>query len=118
MASYTHLFCVPSSARLMPTPILSHLYKGQIVLATSVNPKIVGGRLFLNATSATHLYFDSETSAGKEVFEKLPRHGADQPTPSSKVVHAQKIEPLTVSELNQFIITAETHIIEFFALLR
>ncbi|CAN6892892.1 unnamed protein product [Brassica oleracea var. botrytis] len=59
----------------------------RIVLATGVNPKIVGGkrvfviwgllikllcarRLFLNATSATHLYFDSETDAGKEFFDK------------------------------------------------
>ncbi|KAF3542910.1 hypothetical protein DY000_02004459 [Brassica cretica] len=30
-----------------------------------------------------------------------------------KVVHAQKIEPMTVSELNQFVITAESQIIEF-----
>ncbi|KAH0914451.1 hypothetical protein HID58_028897 [Brassica napus] len=37
----------------------------RLVLATGVNPKIVGGRLFLNATSATHLYFDSETAVGK-----------------------------------------------------
>ncbi|CAN7131691.1 unnamed protein product, partial [Brassica rapa subsp. narinosa] len=38
----------------------------RLVLATGVNPKIVGaGQLFLNATSATHLYFYSETAAGK-----------------------------------------------------
>lgn len=28
-------------------------------------PKIVGGRLFLNATSGTHIYFDKETTAGE-----------------------------------------------------
>ncbi|CAN7124006.1 unnamed protein product [Brassica rapa subsp. narinosa] len=34
--------------------------------------------------------------------------GADQQASSSKMVHAQKIEPLTISELNQFIITADS----------
>ncbi|CAG7888096.1 unnamed protein product, partial [Brassica rapa] len=34
--------------------------------------------------------------------------GADQQASSSKMVHAQKIEPLTISEHNQFIITADS----------
>ena len=34
-----------------------------------VNPCIfLSGRLFLNATSGTHLYFDSETAARKKLF--------------------------------------------------
>ncbi|KAF2559278.1 hypothetical protein F2Q68_00016150 [Brassica cretica] len=37
---------------------------------------------------------------------KLPGDGIEQTTSSSKVVHAQKIEPLTVSELNEYVITA------------
>ncbi|WZZ41631.1 hypothetical protein YC2023_037890 [Brassica napus] len=44
---------------------------------------------------------------------RLRGHGADQKASSSKVVHAQKIEPLTAAELNQFIVTADTQIIEF-----
>nr|VDC81641.1 unnamed protein product [Brassica rapa] len=85
----------------------------KVIIATGVNPKIVGGRLFLNATSSTHLYFDSETAAGKKLFDTLPGHGAVPGESTSKVVHAQKIEPMTLSELNQFIITAESQIIEF-----
>ncbi|KAG2312261.1 hypothetical protein Bca52824_023818 [Brassica carinata] len=46
-------------------------------------------------------------------LQSLPGHGAEHTASSSKVVHAQKIEPLTVSELNQFIITADSQIIEF-----
>ncbi|CDY67457.1 BnaUnng02200D [Brassica napus] len=66
----------------------------KVVLATSVNPKIVGDK-----------------RGGSNIF--LPGHGTEQGTFSSKVVHAQKIEPLTISELNQFIITADSQIIEF-----
>ncbi|CDY18487.1 BnaA01g27080D [Brassica napus] len=58
----------------------------RIVVVTAVNPKLVSGKL-----------------AG----------GTDQSGSSSKVVHAQKIEPMTVSELNQFIFTADPQIIEF-----
>lgn len=36
----------------------------RVVVATSVDPKMVGCRLFLNATSGTHIYFDKETTAG------------------------------------------------------
>lgn len=151
----------------------------KVIIATGVNPKIVGGRrflcihtynrqmhgrlylfwtwyllffgslsgrLFLNATSSTHLYFDSETAAGKKLFDtyvswfylewlkflilqveqllissfgecicfpspfSLPGHGAVPGESTSKVVHAQKIEPMTLSELNQFIITAESQV--------
>nr|VDC93837.1 unnamed protein product [Brassica oleracea] len=64
----------------------------RIVLATGLNPKIVGGN---------------------RVFVILPGHGSEHTSSSSKVVHAQKIEPMTVSELNQFVITSESQIIEF-----
>ncbi|KAL0813038.1 hypothetical protein Bca101_069481 [Brassica carinata] len=43
----------------------------------------------------------------------LPSGDTDQSGSSSKVVHAQKIESMTVSELNQFVITADPQIIEF-----
>nr|VDC86804.1 unnamed protein product [Brassica oleracea] len=35
----------------------------RVLVATSINPKIVGGHLFLNATSGTRIYFDKETIA-------------------------------------------------------
>ncbi|KAF2531543.1 hypothetical protein F2Q70_00032271 [Brassica cretica] len=57
-----------------------------IVLATSINPKIVGGQL-----------------TGEGTYET---------TSSSKVVYAQK-EALIVSELKQYVIAADPQIIEF-----
>nr|VDD44516.1 unnamed protein product [Brassica oleracea] len=44
---------------------------------------------------------------------KLQGGGADETGSSSKVVLAQKIEPLTVAELNEFVLSAEPQIIEF-----
>lgn len=85
----------------------------KIVLVTGINPKIVSGKLYLNGTAATRLFFDSETSVGKAEFERLTSAGTEHGASSSKVVHAQKIEPLTVSELNQFVMTAEPQTIDF-----
>ncbi|CAN6828637.1 unnamed protein product, partial [Brassica oleracea] len=62
----------------------------KIVLATNINPKIVGGRLVLKASSGTHIYFDSETAAGKEEFELSPLQmtgdGTDQTASLLKLV--------------------------------
>lgn len=41
------------------------------IVATNINPKMVGGRLFLNATSGTHIYFDKETTAGEIMLKEL-----------------------------------------------
>lgn len=32
----------------------------KVLVFTSINPQLVGGRLFVNGTSGTHLYFDTE----------------------------------------------------------
>ncbi|KAG5378216.1 hypothetical protein IGI04_026058, partial [Brassica rapa subsp. trilocularis] len=113
---------------------LAHAFHGKldcygreprIFIATDINPKMVAGKLYLNGTSATRLYFDSESAVGKAELDRrvlifyldsatcLPGGGIGQSASSSKVVHAQKIEPLNVSELNQFVVTAEPQIIEF-----
>ncbi|KAF8077142.1 hypothetical protein N665_1060s0020 [Sinapis alba] len=42
----------------------------RVVVATSINPKIVGGRLFFNATSGTQIYLDKETNAAETYFYK------------------------------------------------
>ncbi|KAF8096421.1 hypothetical protein N665_0309s0047 [Sinapis alba] len=102
-----------SKALAFHTKLDSYGKEPKIVIVTSVNPKIVGGRLFLNSTSGTHLYFDTETDAGNAVFSTLAVNAADPGESSSKVVHAQKIEPMTVHELNQFINPADSQIIEF-----
>lgn len=90
-----------------------HTSEPKVLLFTSINPKVVGGKLFLNATSATHFYFDSETSVGEKHYERLFGNGANGDASTSKVVPAQKIEPLTVAELNQYVLAAEPQNIEF-----
>ncbi|CAN7135530.1 unnamed protein product [Brassica rapa subsp. narinosa] len=49
----------------------------------------------------------------KRTMQKLFRDGSNQTASSSKLIHAQTIEPLTVSELNQSVLTADPQIIEF-----
>ncbi|CAF1778622.1 unnamed protein product [Brassica oleracea var. botrytis] len=90
-----------------------HISEPKVILFTSINPKVVGGKLFLNATSGTHFYFDCETSAGKEHYERLVGDGANASSSKSEVVSAQKIEPLTVAELNQYVLAADPQNIEF-----
>ncbi|KAG2305033.1 hypothetical protein Bca52824_033684 [Brassica carinata] len=85
----------------------------KIVLVTAINPKIVSGRLYLNGTSATRVFFDCETTVGTEAFNRLPGGGADQGGSSTKVIHAQKIEPLTIAELDNFVLTGDPQVIEF-----
>ncbi|KAG2238541.1 hypothetical protein Bca52824_092206 [Brassica carinata] len=84
----------------------SYATEPTIVLATSINPKIVGGQSIVNVTSGTHLYFDTETAVGKEKIDKLTGEGTYETTSSSKVVYAQK-EALIVSELKQYVIAAD-----------
>lgn len=90
-----------------------HVSEPRVILFTSINPKVVGGKLYLNVTSGTHFYFYCETAAGKEHYEKLVGDGANSSSSKSKVVSAQKIEPLTVAELNQYVLAADPQDIEF-----
>ncbi|WZZ34176.1 hypothetical protein YC2023_017583 [Brassica napus] len=52
-------------------------------------------------------------SEQKHLTDKLPGGGTDQGESSTKMVHAQKIEPLTIAELNNFVLTGDPQIIEF-----
>lgn len=54
-----------------------HTTEPKVMIFTSVNPKVVGGKLFLNATSGTHFYFDCDTSIDKEHYERLVGNGAN-----------------------------------------
>ncbi|CAH8388583.1 unnamed protein product [Eruca vesicaria subsp. sativa] len=60
----------------------------RIVFATSISSKIVGRRLFLNSTSGTHIYFDSEREVCKEMFD----------IPSSNVFKGEIIEFLCTAK--------------------
>ncbi|XP_013607716.1 PREDICTED: uncharacterized protein LOC106314385 [Brassica oleracea var. oleracea] len=62
-----------------------HSSEPKVILFTNINPKVVGGKLFLNATSGTYFYFDCETSAGKEHYERLVGDRANASSSKSKV---------------------------------
>ncbi|KAH0936270.1 hypothetical protein HID58_013387 [Brassica napus] len=77
----------------------------RIVLVTGINPKNVSDkRAFVLAVIS---FVDDIPMV------TLPDVGTEQSGSSSKVVHAQKIELLTVAELTQFVISGDPQIIEF-----
>ncbi|KAF3520620.1 hypothetical protein DY000_02063881 [Brassica cretica] len=79
-----------SIALAFHTKFDSYKKEPRIVVATSINPKIVGG------PSIFECYFWKCLTRES----CLPGEGKDAGSGSSKVVHAQKIEPVTLSELN------------------
>ncbi|CAF2164348.1 unnamed protein product [Brassica napus] len=92
---YIRVQCVMLTLRLK-----SYGKELKIVLATNINPKIVGGKRqsFFTAVSSeghrTHIYFDSETAAGKEEFDnsahcRLTGDGTDQTASSLKLVDTE-----------------------------
>ncbi|CAN7124501.1 unnamed protein product [Brassica rapa subsp. narinosa] len=85
----------------------------RVVVATSVNPKIVGGRLFLNATSGTHIYFDKQTDAGEQLFYRLVEQDTGLPPVAPLLKSYAKVEKLSISELNDFVVTATSQKIDF-----
>ncbi|KAF2554569.1 hypothetical protein F2Q68_00015923 [Brassica cretica] len=85
----------------------------RVIVATSINPKMVGGGLFLNATSGTHIYFDMETNAGEVYFYKLVARDTGAPPAAPLLKGYAKVETLTVSELNSFIASASSQEIDF-----
>ncbi|XP_048604218.1 uncharacterized protein LOC125581962 [Brassica napus] len=81
----------------------------KVIVATNINPKMVGGRLFLNATSETHIYFDRETSAGETCFYKDT--GLLSVAPLLRAY--AEVENVTMAELKFFIIMASSQEIDF-----
>ncbi|CDY46865.1 BnaC01g27690D [Brassica napus] len=77
----------------------------KVIVATSINPKMVGGRLFLNATSGTHVYYDKETHAGESLFYRLVARDTGLPSAAPLLRSYAKVEPMTIAELNNFITT-------------
>ncbi|KAG5385954.1 hypothetical protein IGI04_037424 [Brassica rapa subsp. trilocularis] len=74
----------------------------KVIVATSINPKMVGGRLFLNATSRTHVYYDKETHAGESLFYRLVASDTGLPSAAPLLKSYAKVEPVTIAELNHF----------------
>ncbi|CAN6834703.1 unnamed protein product, partial [Brassica oleracea] len=81
----------------------------KVIVATSINPKMVGGRLFLNATSGTHVYYDKETRAWESFFFRDTGLPAAAPLLKSYA----KVEPVTIAELNNFITTAPPQVMSY-----
>nr|VDC98164.1 unnamed protein product [Brassica oleracea] len=71
------------------------------------------GRLYLNATSGAHIYFDKETNVGESYFYKLVSTDTGLPSAAPLLRGYAKVETLTISERNEFIITALTQDIDF-----
>ncbi|KAG5376523.1 hypothetical protein IGI04_041119 [Brassica rapa subsp. trilocularis] len=79
----------------------------RVAVASIINPKMLRGRLFLNATSGTHVFFDKATDAGAIRFYEHWEH------PCSFIAERlSKVEPLTIAELNENVIISEPQDIE------
>ncbi|KAG2313994.1 hypothetical protein Bca52824_017116 [Brassica carinata] len=85
----------------------------RVIVATSINPKMVGGRLYLNATSGTHIYFDKETKAGEDYFYRLVSRETGLTSAAPLLRGYAKLETLTIAELNAFISSASSQEIDF-----
>ncbi|CAN6830855.1 unnamed protein product [Brassica oleracea] len=85
----------------------------KVMVVTSINPKIVGGRLFLNATSGTHVYFDKKTGAGAALFYRLAARDTGLPSAAPLLKSYAKVENMTIADLNSFIVSAASQEIDF-----
>ncbi|CAH8386685.1 unnamed protein product [Eruca vesicaria subsp. sativa] len=85
----------------------------KVIVATAINSKMVGGRLFLNATSRTHIYFDKDTSPGEAFFYRFVARDTGLPPAAPLLKGYAKVETLTIAELNTFIITVPSQAIDF-----
>ncbi|KAF8094782.1 hypothetical protein N665_0353s0013 [Sinapis alba] len=84
-----------------------------VIVASSINPKMVGGRLFLNATSGTHVYFDKKTRAGESRFYELVARDTGLPSAVPLLRSYAKVEKMSIAELNSFIVESASQEIDF-----
>ncbi|KAF8092250.1 hypothetical protein N665_0420s0017 [Sinapis alba] len=100
----------------------------KVIVASSINPKMVGapscifilnilllfsGRLFLNETSGTHVYFDKKTRAGESRFYELVARDTGLPSAVPLLRSYAKVEKMSVAELNSFIVESASQEIDF-----
>ncbi|CAN7131842.1 unnamed protein product [Brassica rapa subsp. narinosa] len=84
----------------------------RVGVATSINPKLVGGHLFLNATSGTHIYFDKETNAGESYFYRLVSQDIGLPSAAPLLKTYANVETLSTAELSEFVIAAPSQVLD------
>lgn len=68
------------------------------------------GRLFLNATSETHVCFDKETTAGERYFYRLVSQDTGLPSAAPLLKSNAKVTTLSIAELSEFVIAAPSQI--------
>uniref|UniRef100_A0A0D3D2S4 Uncharacterized protein n=2 Tax=Brassica oleracea var. oleracea TaxID=109376 RepID=A0A0D3D2S4_BRAOL len=85
----------------------------KVVVATNVKPKTIGGRLYLCATSGTHIYFDKETSIGQASLSRLVSRCPGLTPVAPLIRKVAKVEPVTMAELNSFVAAAVSNDIEY-----
>ncbi|KAH0935919.1 hypothetical protein HID58_013036 [Brassica napus] len=56
-------------AKLLEENLLSRNEEPEVLVATNINPKLVGRRLFLNKTSTTNFLIDNECVAGASYLQ-------------------------------------------------
>ncbi|XP_010494554.1 PREDICTED: uncharacterized protein LOC104771684 isoform X2 [Camelina sativa] len=84
-----------------------------ILLATNINPKIFGGELYLNATSGTKFYGDGDCTTTQQFAERLKGRDKDGTNSIAPYHGVEKIEHVSIEELNQFLATANPEEAEF-----
>ncbi|XP_013713774.1 uncharacterized protein LOC106417529 [Brassica napus] len=85
----------------------------KVMVVTSINPKIIGCRLFLNAMSGTHVYFDKKTEAGAALFYRLVARDTGLPSAAPLLKSYAKVETMTIADLSSFIVSAASQEIDF-----
>ncbi|KAJ4883173.1 Protein kinase domain protein [Raphanus sativus] len=91
--------------------IKSYKVDPRVAVAKFINPELIGGRMFLNATSGSHFYFDKETEAGESYFYELVTNDDTGNTSAASLLRGYaKVERLTIAEMNQFIIIVEPEV--------
>ncbi|XP_010539751.1 PREDICTED: uncharacterized protein LOC104813725 isoform X2 [Tarenaya hassleriana] len=85
----------------------------RVILVTNINPKFVGGILYLNTTSASKFYFDDEADASK-TFISMFKDNIDEALQIEQPVHTvMKMETVSISELCDFITLSKSQEAEF-----
>ncbi|CAH8392603.1 unnamed protein product [Eruca vesicaria subsp. sativa] len=82
-------------------------------ILSSYSNKRFHSRLFLNATSGTHISFDKDTNVGEILFYKLVSTNIVLPSAAPLLRGYAKVETLTISKLDEFVITASSQTVEF-----
>ncbi|WZZ87737.1 hypothetical protein YC2023_116316 [Brassica napus] len=64
------------------------------------------GRLFLNATSGSHFYFDDEVIASQTLFDELCATNVSDSTSGTEYGGVQRLETVSLAELNAYVLTS------------